>query len=251
MKTLKNPSSSALSYLSNPALTGSPLHLERVFFMEKSILIQDLGQEYPNINSKKKYHFAIYKCYCGNTFRCQTSHFNSGHTTSCGCYQVKVTTDRCFKHGMSNTKIFYVWANMITKCYNKKYKQYKDYGGRGIKMCNEWLHDSTAFINWAMSHGYKEGLQINRINNDGNYEPSNCKFSDRPEQTQNTRLLMVTNTSGYRGVSRKHNKWVVQIGWNRKKYKLGSFDVLEKAAQVYNDFVVKNNTYHPLNIIKK
>lgn len=91
------------------------------------------------------------------------------------------------KHGFCGTKIYKKWEDMKSRCNNPNNKRYKDYGGRGIKICNEWLSDFMNFYNWAINNGYKEGLSIERINNDGNYEPSNCKWITRAEQMRNTR----------------------------------------------------------------
>ena len=99
---------------------------------------------------------------------------------SCGCH-------KNVKHGDFGTKLYNVWCDMKQRCYNSKHKRYKDYGGRGITICPEWANDYTKFRDWALSHGYKENLQINRIENDGNYEPSNCNWVTRTENINNRR----------------------------------------------------------------
>ena len=76
---------------------------------------------------------------------------------------------------------------MKTRCYNPKFIYYNNYGGRGIKICDEWLNDFGKFYDWTINNGYKEGLTIDRINNDGNYEPSNCRWITRAEQNRNQR----------------------------------------------------------------
>ena len=78
--------------------------------------------------------------------------------------------------GLYKAKIYSIWGNMKDRCHNPKCKSYKNYGGRGIKVCDEWRKDFVSFYNWAMSHGYQEGLSIDRIDNDGDYEPSNCQW---------------------------------------------------------------------------
>lgn len=81
------------------------------------------------------------------------------------------------KHDMSHTKLYRcVWTGVKQRCLNSKTKDYERYGGRGITICDEWKKDFVTFYNWAMNNGYKEGLEIDRIDNDGNYEPKNCRF---------------------------------------------------------------------------
>ena len=82
------------------------------------------------------------------------------------------------------------------RCYNASSREYKWYGGRGIKVCDEWMNDSNAFYNWAKSHGYREGLQIDRIDNDGDYSPTNCRFVDCKTNMNNRRNTMFCEIDG-------------------------------------------------------
>lgn len=113
------------------------------------------------------------KCDCGNVTICYMHALRGGNTTSCGCNRGKYT------YGLSNTKIYGVWKNMIQRCHNPTDSRYHRYGGRGIQVCLEWKSNVKSFYDWAMSNGYQEGLEIDRENNDGNYTPFNCRWTNR------------------------------------------------------------------------
>lgn len=91
------------------------------------------------------------------------------------------------KHGKYNTRLHSIWNSMITRCYSKHRKSYKNYGGRGIVVCIEWRNDFMTFYNWAYENGYNDKLTLDRINNDGNYEPNNCRWVDYKTQARNRR----------------------------------------------------------------
>jgi hypothetical protein len=156
------------------------------------------------------------------------------------------------KHNLSNSKLFNAWSAMKARCYQSKNKYYHNYGERGISICDEWKNNFMSFYIWSINNGYQDDLSIDRIDNDGNYEPSNCRWADKFTQLQNTRLLRATNKSGYRGVSffKRTNKWKTQIYHNNRQLCLGYFYDKDLAAKVYNDFVIENNLLQPLNKIK-
>lgn len=92
-----------------------------------------------------------------------------------------------YLHGKTNTRLFRIWAHIKDRCFNVNNDAYKNYGARGIIMCSEWKNDFMSFYNWAIANGYNEVLTIDRKNNNGNYEPSNCRWISVKEQHRNTR----------------------------------------------------------------
>ena len=141
------------------------------------------------------HHETFYKCTCecGNIVYVNAASLRSGSTKSCGCLarelnktRIHINTNK--KHGYAGTKLYKVWKNMRNRCHNPKYAYYHQYGGRGIKICDEWDNPdtgSTNFIHWALESGYEEGLTLDRIDNDGNYCPENCRWVSMKHQDNN------------------------------------------------------------------
>ena len=112
-------------------------------------------------------------------------------------------------HGLSRARLYYVWKNIKNRCCRTCHATYKWYGGRGITICDEWKNDPVAFIAWCKSHGYKDGLQIDRIDNDKGYSPDNCRFVTPKENLQNTSTNVRLT---YRGETRTIAEWSEQLG---------------------------------------
>lgn len=129
-------------------------------------------------------------CECGNLPDVNNANLVSKNTSSCGC------TKGNYKHKKTDHRLFWIFHDMKQRCYNQNSKAYKDYGGRGIAICKEWLYNFENFYNWAMEHGYNDNLTIDRINVNGNYEPSNCRWVDRKTQQRNRRNCKYYNVKG-------------------------------------------------------
>jgi len=137
------------------------------------------------------------KCNCGNIAIISRPNLVSGHTISCGCYKKELMTSNKYKetHNESRTRLYHTWQSMKQRCYDINIKEYKWYGARGIGICIEWM-DYISFSNWAKGNGYKKHLTIDRIDNDGDYEPNNCKWSTTKQQNRNKTTTRFVELNG-------------------------------------------------------
>lgn len=124
------------------------------------------------------------RCDCGNLTEVRRDSLLSGRIKSCGCLHEEKIRAGNPKHGGWGARLYRIWRGMKERCRNPRGRDYCRYGGRGIIVCDEWNKDYIAFQEWALSHGYTSGLTIDRINNDGNYEPSNCQWITKSENTE-------------------------------------------------------------------
>ena len=134
------------------------------------------------IRSRK---YAKFKCDCGKEKIIRVDHVISGNSKTCGC--VRNQEPHHTTHNLCHTRVYNIWSKMRDRCYNPNNKTFKNYGGRGIKVCDEWLCRDCFinFFNWAMENGYSDELTIDRINVDGDYEPTNCRWATWEEQENN------------------------------------------------------------------
>lgn len=172
-------------------------------------------------NVKRKVYWDCV-CECGESKTIVSSSIIGGHTKSCGCLKAETIGNIRATHRMSNTTEYNSWRAMVERCTNQKYRYYHEYGGRGIKICDRW----KSFANFISDMGEKPSPKhsIDRIDVDGNYEPSNCKWSSQSEQCKNRRTQK-SNKSGTTGVyySNNEKRWIAQITHLGNRIRLGRF----------------------------
>lgn len=185
-------------------------------------------KKYTNLSGiKKNIEYYLCECECGNIIITSKDRLKIGRTRSCGCLCKETHT----KHNISHTRIYRIWCNIKGRCLNKKYPFYNNYGGRGIKICDEWKGNPVSFYNWAMANGYKDDLSIDRIDNNGNYEPNNCRWATKQEQNKNQRR---TRFITYRGKRKCLTDWAKEVGIDRNtlRYRLNSGWGIEKSLGI-------------------
>jgi hypothetical protein len=127
-------------------------------------------------------------CDCGRILSLRGGDLRNGRSKSCGCKKGQYMSIGLSVHGGTRTRIYHTWRNMIGRCEQTTTRNFQSYGSRGIKVCKEWRHDFPAFRDWALSHGYSETLTIDRVDNDGDYSPSNCQWITGSENSRKAHL---------------------------------------------------------------
>ena len=167
------------------------------------------------------------RCSCGKTKEVHISNLTRGLSTNCGCIQRKVLSEKNKTHGMAKSHIYKVWRGIINRCENSNVKSYKNYGGRGIKVCKEW-HKFENFYKWSEKNGYIKGLEIDRIDYNGNYEHDNSRWITHKENSNNKRNTIFITING---ITKPETVWEeenglrkglirerIALGWEEKDY---------------------------------
>jgi len=149
-----------------------------------------------DLKSKDKHKKWICKCECGKIISVRQNQLKQGIVYSCGCYAREKSKLRLLTHGQSRSDLYHVWISMKGRCYSKGNHAYENYGKRGITICEEWKNNFMSFFDWANNNGYKEKLTIERIDNDKDYCPDNCKWISINEQAKNKRNNVVFLVDG-------------------------------------------------------
>ncbi len=210
----------------------------------KPKLIGETYMKYPTERSRDKIRYGLYECqYCGKGWEARVYDIKNG-TKSCGCQKGKGT----ITHGLTKNRFYHIWKGILRRCNNLKNKDYKNYGARGITVCEEWL-DIRNFVAWAeKTYPNTKGVSLDRIDNDKGYSPENCRWVTREIQNTNQRMRK-TNTSGFVGVSwfARDKDWRASITVNNKLIDLGYFKIKEEAVQARDNYITQNNLPHKLS----
>lgn len=136
----------------------------------------------------------------------------------------------------------------MARCYKESAKEYRNYGGRGINVCDAW-HDPINFYTWAIANGWSAGLSIDRVNVDAGYNPENCRWATHAQQRENVQIVIRTNKTGYRGVSLKHGRgvWLARITVDGKVIHLGHHKTPLDAALAHDKYIIENRLSRPVN----
>lgn len=181
-----------------------------------SKIIDITGKKYGKLTvisyfGKKKW---LCKCDCGNECIVLGYSLKIGNTKSCGCYRKELNT----KHNLSRSRIYRIYNKMKRRCYSVKDERYISYGGRGIKVCDEWLNDKKKFFEWAINNGYKDTLTIDRIDNNKGYCPENCRWITNKDQQRNkTNNIIIT----YKSYSKCYSEWAELLKVDRSGFRKG------------------------------
>lgn len=181
-----------------------------------------------DLGTDKFYHRKVWAvCECGNTTTVALSLLKSGKTKSCGCLKHQTAINNFTTHGLVRHPLYGIWQGIKKRCYSVNELSYKDYGARGIVMCDEWKSDFLQFYNWAIANGWEKGLEIDRRENDGIYAPDNCRFVTRLINAKNKRSSRVITYNGETMIlsdwARKLNlsfntiRYRIKIGWSIEK----------------------------------
>lgn len=186
------------------------------------------------LSGRNKHGHMLVKCQCdcGNISIIEATRVTNGITLSCGCLRIENISNISKTHGLTNTRLYRIWGAMINRCENPNNNRFYTYGAKGIVVCDTWRRDFKAFYDWAMENGYEENLTIDRIDVNGNYEPSNCRWATAKEQANNKKNSRIID---YNGETKNVKEWATHFGFNYKYFheKLADFDwKIEKVLEL-------------------
>ena len=161
------------------------------------------------------------RCECGNESVVAENNLKNGTTKSCGCWKYEKLKERNTIHGGSNDRLYRIWKNMKRRCDSPNDKRYKTYGGKGVKVCEEWSNNYQSFKEWAYANGYDDSAEfqkctLDRVDNDGDYEPNNCRWATMKEQANNKRTNRIVV---YNGCKYTLTQLAEKIGMNKTTLK--------------------------------
>lgn len=175
----------------------------------KFTILKDAG-------TKSNGRYVLCVCDCGITKEVRLSDIKNGASTNCGCKRKATMSAKNTTHGLSNHPLNRIWRGLIERCYYEKHRAFDRYGGRGIAVCEEWRYDFMAFYSWAMANGWQPGLEIDRKDNDGNYEPANCRCVT---QLVNSRNKSSNRRLTYNGMTMCMSEWAEKTGIDQSTIK--------------------------------
>jgi len=182
------------------------------------------------------------RCECGNEVIARTDNLKSGDKKSCGCLNNERRSQWCIArnttHGKAHTRLYRVWCAMRQRCKDKKLPEYKNYGGRGVRVCTEWENDFQAFYDWAMANGYDKTAPhgkctIDRIDVNGDYSPENCRFADTYQQARNKRNNRYIT---HNGITMLQTDWARHYGKNRAFFS-GDPEIVERRMNGCDEYI--------------
>lgn len=210
---------------------------DKSYIGRKNNMLTVIG--FKNVGSGKKWFEC--RCDCGNIKTVKPTFWENGTVKSCGC----LAASRTLKHSEELDRLRRIHSGMIQRCYNPNSHAYQNYGGRGISICDEWRFNRDAFIEWSLSHGYSNDLTIDRIDNDGNYEPNNCRWANRKMQANNQRRDKIVppknkprKTWTIDGVTKFCKDWCKEYGlsYNMVAYRIDHKGLTPKEALTTKKF---------------
>ena len=190
----------------------------------------------------------VCQCDCGNQKIIAGDKLLAGYTKSCGCLKSEIASKRIkehgkphITHGLSYHRLYNIYTKMKDRCYKAEDNKYQRYGGRGISVCDEWLSSFQAFYDWAMANGYRDDLTIDRIDNDGNYCPENCRWATPTTQQNNKstnrhieyqgEMVTIAEAARLTGIPKSTLWWRVNKGWSADKL----FDPVNNGGMKYEN----------------